>query len=61
MDSGCNCASCMKLDIEMKKLPKGYLVNSEGVISRKGDTNSFYCGRKCLKGIAFSDGYCGPK
>lgn len=59
-DNGCNCASCMKLDMAMRLLPTGYLVNREGAACRKGDTGSFYCGRKSLIGVAFCDGYCGP-
>ena len=58
--NGCNCASCMKLDIKSRLLPKGYLVNREGAIARRGSTNHFYCGRKVLNGVIFSDGYCGP-
>jgi len=36
------------------------LVNKEGATCRKGETGNYYCGRACLKGIAFCDGYCGP-
>jgi hypothetical protein len=61
IDSGCNCVHCMKLDIKQRALPKGYFVNADGFPCRKGDTGIFYCGRKCLVGVAFSDGYCGPK
>ena len=50
----------MKLDIKMRSLPKGYLINSEGAIVRKGTTGSYYCGRKVMVGVAFCDGYCGP-
>lgn len=35
-DNGCNCLSCMKLDIKTRGLPKGYLVNREGRIARRG-------------------------
>ena len=59
-DNGCNCASCMKLDLMIRQLPKGYLVNREGGVCRKGETGSFYCGKKVLIGVAFCDGYCGP-
>lgn len=59
-DNGCNCSACMKLDIQVRLLPKGYLVNREGTACRKGTTAAFYCGRKVLRGIAFCDGYCGP-
>lgn len=51
----------MKLDIRSRALPKGYLVNREGYACKRGEIQSFYCGRKCLIGVAFSDGYCGPK
>ena len=50
----------MKLDIQARVLPKGYLVNREGYACKKGTTGSFYCGRKVLIGVAFCDGYCGP-
>jgi hypothetical protein len=60
MDDGCNCSACMKLDIRSRALPKGYLVNREGYPCRKGVNSIFYCGRKCLFGVAFCDGYCGP-
>ena len=58
-DSGCNCSSCMKLDIETRLLPKGYLVNKEGASCRSND-GKFYCGRRVLVGEPFCDGYCGP-
>ena len=50
----------MKLDVKARMLPKGYLVNNEGFSSRKGNTNHFYCGRKVLEGVIFTDGHCGP-
>ena len=34
--NGCNCNSCMKLDLKSRMLPKGYLVNKEGRAVRKG-------------------------
>lgn len=44
---GNNCLECMKLDIKLRSLPKGHLVNSDGVIS-KYDRNrkKFYCNRR---------------
>lgn len=51
----------MKLDLRSRLVPKGYLVNCDGALARKGTTGSFYCGRKVLVGVAFCDGYCGPK
>ena len=59
-DNGCNCKYCMKLDIAVRALPKGYLVNRDGAACRKGTSGNFYCGRKVLIGVAFCDGYCGP-
>ena len=35
--NGCNCSSCMKLDLECRMLPKGYLVNKEGRSVRIGE------------------------
>lgn len=59
-DNGCNCESCMKLDIKSRVLQKGYLVNKEGRMARKGETGIFYCGSKVLIGVTSCDGYCGP-
>ena len=56
----CNCVACMKLDIEARKLGKGYLVNNEGFTARKGTTGKYYCGRKIGNSIGNWDGYCGP-
>jgi hypothetical protein len=50
----------MKLDIKARLLPKGYLINSEGAMSRKSNNGVFYCGRRVLTSVAFCDGYCGP-
>ena len=58
--SGCNCLSCMKLDIKARMLPKGYLVNKEGRCVRKGLTGLFYCGAKVMNGSLNCDGWCGP-
>lgn len=47
----------MKLDIDSRNLPKGWLVNSKGFSSRKGKTGLFYCG--CLdRNLRMK--YCGP-
>ena len=59
-NGGCNCLSCMKLDVKSRLLPKEYLVNSEGRIARKGQTGKFYCGGRVLVGVANCDGWCGP-
>ena len=58
--NGCNCVACMKLDIQKRGLPKGYLVNNQGFACRRGDTRKFYCGRMVLRGVRGCDGYCGP-
>ena len=57
--SGCNCSSCMELDIKSRKLPKGWLVNSDGCVARKSEGN-FYCGRRVMSNVRGCDGYCGP-
>ena len=44
MLNGCNCEICMKLDIENRNLPKGWLVNREGFNSKQVN-GVFYCGR----------------
>ena len=50
----------MKLDIQSRILPKGYLVNKDGQIARKGTTLHYYCGRKIKGVLPFGEGYCGP-
>lgn len=57
--SGCNCLNCMRLDIEARALPLGYLVNREGRMARKGSTGNWYCGAK-QSHLLRSDGWCGP-
>jgi hypothetical protein len=59
-ESGCNCSGCIELDIKARNLPKGWLVNREGFVCRKGEQNRFYCGRKVLISVQGCDGYCGP-
>ena len=29
-DNGCNCLSCMRMDVESRGLPRGWLINEEG-------------------------------
>lgn len=58
--NGCNCSSCMQLDLLSRNLPKGWLVNTDGFPCRKGTTGLFYCGRLVLRGTPNCDGYCGP-
>ncbi|XP_047126381.1 E3 ubiquitin-protein ligase NRDP1 [Hydra vulgaris] len=57
-DNGCNCTSCMALDISTRKLPSGWYVNKEGFPCVKGNSGKFYCGRKM--DLESSDGFCGP-
>ena len=56
-NDGCNCSSCMKLDVKYRALGKGSLVNTAGAIASydKGNYN-FFCGRRVHKG---SDKLCG--
>ena len=57
--NGCNCSSCMQLDI--KGLPRGTLVNRHGsTSSRSNETGQLYCGMKVMVGEPDCDGYCGP-
>ncbi len=59
--NGCNCAACMKLDIQNRMLKKGYLVNKEGRSVRLGSVRgNFYCGGKLMVKIPGNDGWCGP-
>lgn len=41
--NGCNCVECMKLDIEARALPKGYLVNQGGMICKMNMKGKVYC------------------
>ena len=52
----------MKLDVKIRSLPKGYLVNREGRISKHNPIQGhFYCGAKVMNNNSFfNDGYCGP-
>lgn len=61
--NGCNCVSCMQLDLKSRRLPEGYLVNREGANARLGPNGIFYCGRfsKDLVDRGDCDGYCGPE
>ncbi len=57
--NGCNCAACMKLDIEARGLPKGCYVNKEGGTCKMSE-GKMHCGRK-IGEVSFKwDGYCGP-
>ncbi|CAF2482058.1 unnamed protein product [Rotaria sp. Silwood2] len=60
--SGCNCSSCMLLDVQKRVLPRGWLVNSDGASARCSNQvpTTFYCGRKVMSDDSTSDGYCGP-
>ncbi len=42
--NGCNCVACMRLDIAIRSLPKGYLVNKCGRIAKYvPESGLFYC------------------
>ena len=57
--NGCNCSACMKLDVERRCLPRGWLVNRHGCPARISGRR-FYCGRKVMADDSRCDGYCGP-
>lgn len=42
-NSGCQCTSCMKLDIEFNNLPDGYVYNHDGVLCQLVK-DKFFCG-----------------
>ncbi len=44
--NGCNCLSCMKLDLNYFTIKKGILINPDGHISVQGKNGVFFCGRK---------------
>jgi hypothetical protein len=58
--NGCNCVACMELDVASRCLPKGYLVNKEGRISKLAPNGNVYCGSKVMSGVPGCDGWCGP-
>ncbi|KAJ3009752.1 UNVERIFIED_CONTAM: hypothetical protein HDU68_002509 [Siphonaria sp. JEL0065] len=60
--AGSNCKTCMRQDLVTRRLPQGYLVNSDGFPARKGAGGLFYCGRRVpeLVKSAGCDGWCGP-
>ena len=59
--NGCNCRSCMELDVAARKLPRNYYVNREGAICRKSpETGLYYCGRRNMGDVGGCDGWCGP-
>lgn len=42
--NGCNCSMCMQLDITIRSLPKGYLVNTAGRTAKYSpEAKVFYC------------------
>lgn len=60
--NGCNCLSCMKLDVQRARLPLGWFINRDGhPANRSPQTHHYYCGRK-MPGLQFAgcDGFCGP-
>lgn len=44
--NGCNCRACMELDIESRRLPKGYWVNRAGMKCTKAADGKIYCGTR---------------
>lgn len=59
--TGTNCKECQKLDRASRQLPKGFLMNGQGRICRRGQNDrDWYCGAGVLQGVPGCDGYCGP-
>lgn len=59
--TGTNCKECQKLDMESRDLPKGFLMNGQGRICRRGGNDTdWYCGAGVMQGVPGCDGYCGP-
>lgn len=60
--NGCNCSACMQLDVQKRKLPRGWLVNRDGASARCTSVTpgKFYCGRMVMQDDRRTDGYCGP-
>ena len=63
--SGYNCKACMKLDLKVRGLPKGWLVNDkQGAPTQKGCRGKFHCGRRNLSenlDKKHIDTYCDPR
>lgn len=58
---GTNCKDCQKLDRESRQLPKGFLMNGQGRICRRGGNGrDWYCAAGVMQGVPGCDGYCGP-
>jgi hypothetical protein len=57
-DDGENCVGCMELDLRVRGLPKGYLVNTAGNIA-KIDNNLVYCG--CIVSMGKTMSMCTSK
>jgi len=61
--TGCACANCMSIEINLRKLPRGWLINRAGASCRRGTTGKWYCGRKhpaLEHSLHVCDGWCGP-
>lgn len=60
--NGCNCSGCMLLDVQKRKLSRGWLVNSDGASARCSpeEPTKFYCGRRVMTHDRRTNGYCGP-
>lgn len=57
--NGENCLGCMELDMKSRGLPKGFLVNSDGVICKVDIARkTVYCGTLVS---SFRDSRCAPK
>ena len=58
--TGYNCVACMKLDLKMRKLPSGWLVNRVGASVQLSARGKFHCGRRTDKKDML-DPYCDPR
>ena len=63
-DNGCNCTACFQLDLEARRLPRGYFLNRAGFAVRRGEPwmgrRRFYCGRRVMHpSMQYNDGWCG--
>ena len=56
--NGENCDACMKLDIERYSLPRGMLLNTGGIISKKSEKGMYTCGRSYKKEFCHADNLC---
>jgi len=54
---GCNCLACMELDLQIRTLPKGSLVNRIGNVSCRDEFGHFFCKREQEGSVCGDDNF----